>query len=53
MKQSKNNTNHWFAEYGFTFIRISDNADMGNEIWLGANDSINNYKEKPIESLEE
>lgn len=53
MKQSRNNTQHWVADEGKTFIRKSDNFDMGAEIWLGENDYIENYEEKTIEQEED
>lgn len=46
MKQNINNPIHWIADEGKTFIRISDLFDMGEEIWLGIDDDINNYKEE-------
>lgn len=52
MKQSRNNTQHYVADKGKTFIRKSDNFDMGEEIWLGENDYIENYEEKIIEQDE-
>ena len=41
----KNINNHYIADKGKTFVRISDMFDMGEEIWLGIDDDINNYKE--------
>lgn len=37
---------HHIAEYGKTFIRKADGADMGEEIFLGEFDTIDNYEEK-------
>lgn len=46
MKQSKNNPIHWIADEGKTFIRKADGVDMGEDIWLGIDDSIDNYVEQ-------
>ena len=48
MVQDKNNPIHWIADEDKTFIRISDYFDLGEEIWLGINDSIDNYIEVSI-----
>ena len=48
MKQSKIFPNVWSADEGKTFIRKSDNVDMGDVISLGNGDSINNYEEVTI-----
>lgn len=40
---------HHIAEYGKTFIRKADGADMGEELWLGEFDTIDNYEEKEVE----
>lgn len=48
----KENTNYYQADEGKTFIRKADGFDMGEEIWLGVNDSIKNYEEVIIESYE-
>lgn len=45
MIQDKNYSRHWIAEEGKTFIRVADNKDMGNEIYLGVDDVIYNYAE--------
>ena len=45
MKQNENNTSNWIADEGKTFIRKIDNIDFGSEIYLGINDSIENYVE--------
>lgn len=45
MKQNETNTIHWIADEGKTFIRKADGFDMGEEIWLGLTDNIENYKE--------
>lgn len=44
----KENTNYYLAEEGKTFIREADGFNMGQEIWLGENDSIDNYEECEI-----
>lgn len=43
---------HYIAAEGKTFIRKVDGLDMGDELWLGVNDSIENYEEVIIESYE-
>lgn len=48
MKRNINNSNCWITDEGKTFIRKSDNFDMGEEIWLGVNDTIENYEEKEV-----
>lgn len=45
--------NYYSAEEGKTFVRKADNLDMGNELWLGDNDSIENYEECQIKSAAE
>lgn len=37
---------HYIAAEGKTFIRKADGFDMGEDIWLGEDDSIENYEEK-------
>lgn len=37
--------NYYKAEEGKTFIRKADGFDMGEEIWLGIDDNIENYEE--------
>lgn len=51
MKQNETNAIHWIADEGKTFIRKADGFDMGEEIWLGLTDSIENYKEIERESI--
>lgn len=34
------------AEEGFDLIRISDNENLGNSLWLKSGDSQENYEEK-------
>lgn len=46
MIQDKNNTIHWIADEGKTFIRKADGFDMGEEIWLGVSDLIEKYEER-------
>ena len=41
----KENTNYYLADEGKTFIRKADGFIMGEELALGANDSIDNYIE--------
>ena len=48
MIQDKNNPIQWIADEGRTFIRKSDNFDMGEEIWLGVSDLIENYEERDV-----
>lgn len=38
--------NYYKAKEGKTFIRKADGFDMGQEIWLGENDNIDNYEEQ-------
>lgn len=45
MKQNPNNPIHWIADASKTFIRKADGFDMGEEMWLGLEDSIDNYEE--------
>ena len=47
----KENTNYYQADEGKTFIRKADGFDMGEEIWLGVNDNIENYEERDIEQI--
>ena len=49
MRQNENNPIHWIADEGKTFIRKSDGFDMGEEMWLGIDDHIDNYAEQEIE----
>lgn len=37
--------NYVKADEGKTFIHKEDGIDMGEEMWLGENDSIENYEE--------
>ena len=39
----------YIADEGYTYIRKSYGFDMGNELWLGENDSIDNYEVSSIE----
>lgn len=48
----KENTNYYQADEGKTFIRKADGFNMGEGIWLGYNDNIENYQEIIIESYE-
>lgn len=45
--------NHYLAEEGKTFIRKADGVDMGEEIYLGENDTIENYEERQVEQVTE
>lgn len=47
----KENTNYYQADEGKTFIRKADGFDMGEELWLGVNDNIENYEERDIEQI--
>ena len=49
MKQNETNAIHWIADEGKTFIRKADGFDMGEEIWLGLTDNIDNYEEQEVE----
>ena len=42
---------HYIADEGKTFIRKADGFDMGEEIWLGVNDNIENYEEREVQVL--
>lgn len=53
MIHDNNNSIHWIAEEGKTFIRKSDNSDRGSEIWLGVSDSIENYEEIQTTNVED
>ena len=48
MTQDKNNLAHYIADEGKTFIRLADGFDMGEEMYLGSTDAINNYEEIDI-----
>ena len=37
---------HYIAEEGKTFIRKADGVDMGEEIFLGVDDAIENYTQE-------
>ena len=50
MRQDINNSIHWIADEGKTFIRKVDNVDMGEEMWIGLNDEINNYMEEEYDN---
>lgn len=49
MKQNETNPIHWIADEGKTIVRKVDNFDMGEELWLGLDDNIDNYVEQYIE----
>ena len=40
---------YYVVEEGYTYIRKADGFDMGNELWLGENDYIDNYEVIAIE----
>lgn len=44
---------HYLAVEGKTFIRKADGFDMGEEIWLGEFDTIDNYEEREVEQINE
>lgn len=44
---------HYLAVEGKTFIRKADGFDMGEELWLGVNDNIENYEEREVEQTNE
>lgn len=46
MRQNETNPIHWIADEGKTFIRKADGFDMGEELWLGLDDNIENYEEQ-------
>ncbi len=45
--------NYYKAKEGKTFIRKADGFDMGEEIWLGEFDTIENYEEREVEQINE
>ena len=49
MIQDKNNLSHYIADDGKTFVRLADGFDMGEEMYLGSKDSIDNYIETLIQ----
>lgn len=51
MVQNKENSNHYIADEGKTFVRKSDGRRMGAELWLGEFDMIANYDEVTDERL--
>lgn len=53
MIQDKNNINHYAALAGKTIIRKADQFNMGEDIWLGVADSIENYEEQDVEQTTE
>lgn len=48
MKQSENNSIHWIADEGMEFARVSDGLRLGTDLYLGTDDTIDNYKEIEI-----
>ena len=40
------------AEDGFDLIRISDDENLGSNVWLKDGDSQDNYKEEQVEILD-
>lgn len=46
MRQNKNNPIHWIADEGKTIVRKDDGFDMGEQIWIGLDDEIENYVEQ-------
>jgi hypothetical protein len=46
-------TNYYRAKEGMTFVRKADGFNMGEELWLGKSDSIDNYEEVSISIGEE
>ena len=55
MTQHKNNKDHWFADDGKVFKRISDGFIFGNEIYLGYTYYLNGEKltEPKLEVIED
>lgn len=53
MIQNKFYPNNWMADENKTFIRKIDNFNMGEDIWLGVNDSIDNYESVKIENYDD
>lgn len=48
----KHNGNYYVADEGKTFIRKADGYDMGEEMWLGEKDNIENYEERNAASFD-
>ena len=48
MKQCTENPCVYLANDGYTIIRIADGFDMGDVLWLGKSDTIDNYKEMEV-----
>ena len=46
MTQDRNNLSHYIADEGKTFIRLEDGFDMGEEMYLGSEDSVEYYVEQ-------
>ena len=44
--------NKWIAQEGYLFVRKSDNKIMGSTLFLGEEDSIANYEERPFSEQE-
>lgn len=44
---------YYVADEGYTYIRKADGFDMGSELWLGENDSIENYEVKEVKQIKE
>ena len=53
MRQNINNPIHWIADEGKTFVRKIDSVEVGDNIWLGTADSIDNYAEVELKIEEE
>ena len=44
---------YYRAEEGKTFIRKADGYNMGEEMWLGESDTIENYEEREVAQIKE
>ena len=44
---------YYRTQEGKTFIRQADGFDMGEGLWLGNSDSIDNYEEREVEQVTE
>lgn len=53
MTQDANSPIHFTAEEGKTFVSKADGSIMGVDIWLGVDDTIDNYDEVVAEVSED
>lgn len=48
MIQDEKNKHHFTADDGKTFVHKTTNVRYGNDIYLAADDVIDNYQEEPL-----